>query len=480
MTRPLLLAATLAALALVPAAQIPRFEPPSQFAFQTHVFRRLLFDLKLQPLDDFPQLTREPADSLLILLGDTRYLNRAALPGGLLAFVKEGGAVLVATDRLPSDEAQRELEEAAGVSVRGETFVDPEADEVYAGQPFCPILVPAWVELDLFHSPKLDPTARLQVATNAPSCLERRGPDLPDSVKPLAWLPRSAHKEDESLGRPPWVLPRPIRGVLSGPLFAVGGPIDNGRILVLADHSIFINEMMLPTDNGNVEFAYNCLSWLRGEGDTKRHKVLFVEDGTVRKDLDVPLKAGPLLPPGATRAVVAAVDKALAGLEDQGALDRGLWQRLRDPGLALRIAVVGGTLLLLLYVGFRITARGRYRVDLGVPLLARQVELHTPAATVLEQRGREALGAGNLWEAARGLAREWFAELPARAGKGAPHVEAGGGWWRRRSLERRVGRLWVLAHQAEPSRVSPRGLRRVLRDLDDLRAALRDGTVKIV
>ena len=41
----------------------------------------------------------------------------------------------------------------------------------------------------------------------------------------------------------------------------VGGT--RGRILLVADHSIFINMMMLPTDTDNVEFASNCLEYLR-------------------------------------------------------------------------------------------------------------------------------------------------------------------------------------------------------------------------
>ena len=67
----------------------------------------------------------------------------------------------------------------------------------------------------------------------------------------------------------------------------------NGRVLVLADHSIFINEMMLPSDNGNVEFTYNCLEWLRGDPKDGRNQVLFVEDGTINSRFEVPLKEVP-------------------------------------------------------------------------------------------------------------------------------------------------------------------------------------------
>ncbi len=245
---------------------------------------------------------------------------------------------------------------------------------------------------------------------------------------------------------------------------------------MLADHSIFINEMMLREDNNNVEFSYNCLEWLRDTGTDRRHKVLFVEDGVVHTDLDVPMKATGPLPPGASRAIVAAMDRAIQRLEEQNAFNNALWKKLGPPQTVLRGALVIGTLMALAYLAFRITTRSRYRLDLAVPLLARQVDRHSPTATLLQQRGQQALNAGNLWEAAHGLAREWFAGL-GQATQSPPPVRTAGGRWRQWVLDRRIRRLWMLAQQTEPSRVSPRRLRQMLHELDQLRAAQRSGTL---
>jgi hypothetical protein len=270
-----------------------------------------------------------------------------------------------------------------------------------------------------------------------------------------------------------------------GPMFAVGGEVDNGRVLVLADHSIFINQMMVPADNNNAEFAWNCLDWLAADRPGERRKVLFVEDGTIQTDFKVPLKDGPGLPPGATRAMVVALDETLAKLEEKGTLDEAMLDRLGasrpgDPSRLLRRALEILTLVLLLYLAYRVGIRGRFRLEAAVPLLAHEVARHTPVAPLLEQRYRSALQAGNLWETAHGLARQWLASLPAHAGTAAPpRVAAQGGWWQRRRLRRRFLRLWRLAHDTTPVRVRPRALRTLLRDLDAVNAALADGSLQL-
>src|SRR5262249_3080122 len=72
-------------------------------------------------------------------------------------------------------------------------------------------------------------------------------------------------------------------------IFAVGGTWDAGRVLFLADHSIFINNMMLQADTGNVGFTYNCLDWLSAGGDERRNRVLLYDGGKLVTDFNVPL-----------------------------------------------------------------------------------------------------------------------------------------------------------------------------------------------
>ena len=115
-------------------------------------------------------------------------------------------------------------------------------------------------------------------------------------------------------------------------------------MLVLADHSIFINRMMLPREINNLEFAANCLHWLRGGASTpleiagaatkgpdvlqqligQRNHVLFWEDSKVHRDFNVPLKKvslPPTLPP--EPAIVASPTGDLPAHRGAGEGGRG-------------------------------------------------------------------------------------------------------------------------------------------------------------
>jgi hypothetical protein len=412
-----------------------------RFAYETHVFRRLLKDQGLEPLPDFDQLHTRAANSLLIVLGKTDPLNGQNLPTGLDAFVKQGGAVLVATDRMPTFEAQEMLRDAAGVQVMGEPLLGPNNDKIYRDKPFCPFLMPIPdAEPDLFRGPRFDPTARLlHVATNVPTLLLPTRPRLPEGIHPLAMLPPGSSLEPPpgsgpGLRNPGWLRLRsflarvfPERGKV-GPLFAVGGNRGKGRILVLADHSIFINQMMLPGDTDNVEFTYNALEWLH---EKRRTRVLLVQDGVIRTDLDVPLREVAL----PQEAVAAAADKLLADLERRDAFNRKIWQWLlgRAGNSTDRIArwvLEALTLLVLAYAGYRILVRGRHRLDTAVPLLAHAAAGHAAAVPLLQQRFEAAHQAGNLWETAHHLARQYFAAVarppPAAGRRPSPSAAAGG------------------------------------------------------
>jgi hypothetical protein len=489
----LALAILAALLAAPPAlAQAPA-DAGHRFAYETHVFRRLLKDQGLEPLSDFRQLHDDAGKSLLIVLGRTDPLNWGNLPNGLDAFVRQGGAVLVATDR-PSDfEAQEMLSRAAGVQVRGERLLGPETDNAsYRRIAFCPFLVPVpHAQPDLFGGPRLDSTARLlHVATNVPTWLRPVELTLPDGIHRLAMLPPGSLPESAPPGAPrqlrqfllelgaAFARIFPERGKV-GPLFAVGGNRGDGRILVLADHSIFINQMMLPGDTDNVEFTYNALEWLND--GKRRTRVLLVQDGVIRTELDVPLKEVAL----PQEAVAAAADKMLADLERRDAFNRKIWQWLlgRAGNSTDRIArwvLEALTLLALAYAAYRVLVRARHRLDTAVPLLAHAAAGHTPAVPLLQQRFEAAHQAGNLWETAHHLARQYFAAVaPAAAGRRPPPIAVRGGWWYRWQTRRRFGRLWRLAQGSAPARVRPRRLRRLLGELEELKAALAAGNIQL-
>lgn len=372
---------------------------------RTDAFRRLLFEFQFKPLKRFDELEMNPSESLLIVLGDPRCLSRSTFPQGLRSFVERGGAVLIATDRETVGEAGDILDQLAGVTVTGETLIcrNPNPKVLYDGSEYCPFVEPLADALApnrstnilgvlatvvgvgsrpaLFRNPH--PTEPdLRVATNAPSRLRRnaRGWWWPSGIYRLAELPNECEIERRMMFRP---------ASQEHLLFAVGGSVGKGRVLVLADHSVFINRMVLPRDNGNLEFAANCLHWLRGGVSTptealraingpqtleqltgQRNKVLFWDDGLIRTDLEVPLKRVPLksaLPP--EPVIVAALDKTLANLEDDDYFNRKLLENMEDASggrqSLLRNVVYLLTLAAALLLGYRFLWRVRYTTSSG-------------------------------------------------------------------------------------------------------------------
>jgi hypothetical protein len=142
-----------------------------------------------------------------------------------------------------------------------------------------------------------------------------------------------------------------------------------------------------------------------------------------------------------------------------------------------QVVVIALTVALLLFGCYRIGVKGRYRHDLTVPPLARVVEQEAPRRLLADQRHEALLRSGNLWETARGLARQCFAPQPAALA--APRVVAQGGWWQRWRTRRRVLRLWRLARSGRPVRVRPRRFKSLLAEIEQLKADLRNGTVRL-
>jgi hypothetical protein len=470
------LATALALLVLLPAAQAQ--DAKRAFAEGSHVFRRILFEAECTPLKDFNDLGDDPAHTLLIVLGDTHCLTQLTM--SLPRFVQQGGALLLASDQPVQDvEVRRQLLTVAGVEILGQPrqVGVVNKDTCYHGLDFCPYAQPVRrTNPGLFFDAHGQP---FHVATNVPAVLDdpiQNSPPL-GHVKRLAMLPAGfGHK----LFR--------IGGLLGleQNLFAVGGDVGDGRVLVLADHSAFINEMMLPSDNDNVEFTTNCVSWLSGD-EKQRTKVLFVENGQIRDSFDIPLRYETLPLDKALAMFVGAADKQLEQFNERLAEPEGqsfanafIHQWLESKNLMEsfgEVVIIALTVALLLLGCYRMGVKGRYRNDLNVPLLTRLLEQETPRRPLAEQRHEALLRSGNLWESARGLARQCF--VAHAASQAAPRIVAQGGWWQRWRTRRRVSRLWHLAWSERPVRVPPRRFKSLLAEIEQLKAELRDGTVRL-
>jgi len=428
-----------------PAALAQTKQPSDAFREGTEVFRRILYDRQFTALNSFDDLPRDPQHTILIVFGDGRPLN--TVPFGLKTFVANGGALFLATDKVLPQAAETDLIQTAGVRVSGDSVICKNESSCYHNLQFCPFLQSVGeANPDLFRNLATGHSSVSTVASNAPSYLIAETPFLPR----LASLPDQCFLE-RALFR--------IINIPAPSLFAVGGKKDKGRVLVLADHSIFINEMMLPPDNGNVEFTYNCLEWLRGEANNPRTRVLFVEEGKINARFKVPLKEIPdelvkrLLeylgrhPDEAAKLalnlvanhpketaklaldaadaadktvqqVAPQVERSVQEFEERDGFNAGLpraFDASRDGllrGLAVWLAV-----LVVLYGCYKIGWKARHRSDLQGPLLSVSLYRLAPADTVVEQRRRDLIRGDNLWEPARELARQCLAAsgLPAAA-----------------------------------------------------------------
>jgi hypothetical protein len=448
----------------------------------THVFRRILFDNGLRPLGELKAMVEEdPSKTILIVQGNLYAVSHVPVsPRGLAEFVERGGAVLIAGDHPPGGgTAVRYIRDLAGVDIGPDTMTCPDPESCFHNLPYCPLLRPSEsASQTLFKD-------RLQVATNVPSWLIARK-RVPGSIAPLAYLPPGTVVESRG-DLNPWGLVLEKRR--RPPLFAVGGERGEGRVLVLADHSIFINEMMLPTDNNNVEFTYNVVDWLR-EGK-KRDRVLFIEDGQVQTKFDIPLKSPNLSPEEAMKMLfdrrnqlLAEAEKGLVRLEEDDAFNRGLLSALERLGWPtwriVRYLLVLATMLLGAYLFYRLGMRDRFRHDPTVPVLAPALGKTLPAAPLVHQRAEELLKHDNLSEPAADLTRRWFARLGIEPAGAEPAFTAQGSWWQRSRQESRLRRLWRLAGGRSRERVTAPQLWRLQRELDQLRAGWERGAWGVV
>jgi hypothetical protein len=439
-------------------------QPPTRrFQEGTNAFRHILHQKKLQPIRD--ELTFDlvlsgagqcaPSQTLLIVLGDTSILD-GLLRGRLRTYIAEGGAALIATDRLTG----RELERAFGIGVSG-TFVTvpPTSSSAYRGSAECP-----FVKVLARWHPSLMFQALDRIATNRPSYLV-----LTDQPR---LLPLAGYPEDSEPANVPDMSKRPVVRFMP-PLFAVGGQLTAGRVLVLADHSVFINDMMLKTDNDNVAFATLCIDWLTESG--KRDRVLFVEEGTVQTSFEVPLKELPPPPLPSLEQIEEAAEQILLEMEEQDALHRILYDNVSGEGV-LRSLLLMLSVGLLAYGMVRLL-RGRHRIEPHAPLLETSLARLAPETPLVDQRHRALLRDGNLWEPAREFARHCLAAVAAPATTGAPPaLTVHGGWWRRWALRRRVLQLWQLAYDNRPRRISPQEFGRLVGQINRLKQAWAEGS----
>jgi hypothetical protein len=425
----------------------------------THIFRRILHEqglrpLELQNLDRLKKpgaLRRElgnASDKILIVLGDSDFFSVSDedMKGNreqrfFREFVTSGGALLLASDRSTPILNFEDF----GVAVNGILVrVPDDSPSAYRKSGDCIFVEPAGSKAGPFQGlEKVD-----RVATNLPSYLQV----IDRKLQPLAYFPKDAHAE-------------PCEDQENYPLlFAAGGDLGAGRVLILSDHSVFINAMLLQNDNGNYFFAENCVQWL-SEG--KRTEVLFFEDGSIETKFNIPMR-DPELPP--LDAVVAAVDQGMRTLEEENRFNPLLaevMERFKAEN------VLHGLLVLLtlgvLFYGLARLSSNRQRFDVEIPLLENAVLGAVSPLGIYEQRSRALLRQGNYYEAARNLIQKEFGSEAAL--RNIPVVAATDNWRQRWRCRRLVRKLWRIGYGPRMQKVSANGLAKLKLDIQRLAAS---------
>jgi hypothetical protein len=419
----------------------------------THAFRLVLNRSGLEAIQKPEEL--DAKNCILIVFGETQILDTDVIPGGLGGFLKKGGAVLIATDR-PN---QGKWQSIFKIEFKDQFVHAPSRIEYqYKAHVECPFVVDLHVkDIPIFRGYS-------EVATNKPAYFINIGPTL----KTLATFPDGSWAEST----------RNRLEDLPGVAFAAAGPLGEGRALILSDHSVFINGMMIQSDNDNFDFAFQCIRWLK-DGD-KRTRVLFLDEGEPITDLKVPEALDDIPMPS-----VEILNRLLAKIEQEDLFNKLIrgpeGQRMGDILRVLTIVITTAVTGL----GCYRFLHARHRHESGEPLFSGKLAQLTPEYTLMTQRHLDMVKADNFWEAAHHLTRDWFHSVnPELMGKedgssrsALPQFTIDAGWWARRSWKGKLNKTWQLA-AGSPRRLTAAEFARFIIQLDELKAAHNRGILQ--
>jgi hypothetical protein len=253
---------------------------------------------------------------------------------------------------------------------------------------------------------------------------------------------------------------------------------DSGRILIMADHSLFRNGLVWqrkgPAANDNYEFALNCVDWLTENG--KRKEVLFIDNGRVIRDLFTTFIEEPSPPLPRIEDVVQAVNQGLDGIQQEDRFNDWLGTLAKDvpPRVVLVIVTIALAALGLIRLG-----QAKYYSETGVPTLSTGLTQLVPSVSLVTQRKRWLLRSGNFAEIAEALGRDFFTSIGVVGNAGPPAVRVQQSWLTARGTRLNVRWVWRLAHAGRPERISARRLVKLKKVLAGLRTALAQGTLEI-
>jgi hypothetical protein len=444
------------------AAQVP--DQPAlkpEMRLGSHLLRALLHQMNITSLGNFADIG-DPRDVLLISIGDPATVQQ--VPGGLFDFVQRGGGLLVATDHSFRDPVKgRERLIGAHVVDTPIVCLDPAPSAVYDDKPELPILLLDELKPVYFSG---------KVATSLPARLDVGR--YPEAV--FAFLPARCVTKADFERRGNWA-----QEIVDGQrAFGTAMTHGNGRVVLLADAHIFINDLMARDDLDNYDFAGAVLQYLADGG--KRKRCLFIENGQIVTKFDVPLQDLSELPWEAIRRGILALENKLATMESRGEIHNRFWDFLQrhniSPAKLAAVTLVVLTILGGLYLLHRVM-KSRYASETGLPRLATSLGAQVPTVGLVPQRLEEQRSAGRLHEPGRHLARAMFLAVGCTPSPTPPRVTIAGGWWHRWSVGARFRRIWLLAFGTKTVPVRARQWPGLVHDIQSLRQAFLDDEIQL-
>ena len=467
--RALLSSVLLGALPIVCGADDPDAARRNRIsAAGTDGFRALLAQAGWSPVgsvDEFRQIISTPVEVRRCLLVWFRGADQAGepLPDGLnlfdfdwrTDFVAKGGSLWLATDQPLPDQ----LQQALAVDVAETVILARRNAPRYLNRLEFPYAhgVPDSVP-NLFKSRNhLDADDRpLMVATNRPSYVRIAS----------NWTTLGVFRRGE------WRYPNNLSEIRDLPFVVALTDPSGGKILLQADHSVFINGMLLPkAANDNLAFALNCLDWLAPPPDGPKRYVLFIEDGHVWQPEDYDLMFRAMPTPTAesitqflwdnrhllwenldlAEDVLARLekDRVLAEVEGQDLMGQ-IVEDLFSPTARRRFLLVIGAMVLLL-VAWRAWLRARRPSAEPVPRLS----------AALERSYRRGVPRGDAGPSAdlfrpgssmgRKLARDILAHLQGQPepSPDLSRIRVSAGWRQRRRIRQHLVELRRIAFAPE-------------------------------
>ena len=484
-----MLAAALATAGVV--AQQPTAQPVEIAPAGTELYRAL-FDLRgIKPIKRQElQNLRRYDDLIVVVIGSAEFSDIADPVDFATRVLGSEGAALIAADTT-LDLGWTEFRTTARIV--GAQIDCTDAERVLAvrepgsapdvpPRPLrsCPFVVPLTPD-EIRAAP--DPNEGIgkvfrgltRVATNSPGYI------VTDNLSgrfrsPLASLPRNTFQ----------LVPGGMVRLPQNVFFAIGsdgGDLGGYQFLALADHSVFINQMLLEPGTDNLELADRTIEYLQGSlGQRKR--CLFVENGRVVENFDGLRKAFsnpggmPIPNLGAMQDKLtdlgnAIVDDIQTRNVPNTILDRVLG-RTRVWWSLVALAAAYGVIHLL-----RRWASARKPTDVPPPPTVPGAPTGPPG--VFDRRQKELLRRDNVYEPVRDTVREFFVAIGIHGEQGPRHPKLVIADVVRKpdSLRKAIRDFWKLAY-GPPQEVSLARWRELEPYFGRLREAHADGKWRFV